>query len=167
MAFRCIWSIIMQNVEVTKVSIVGKPTWRLATPSPNDFPSASHVMDSDSAWRTQIVSLVYQATCLPVLLYGCESWVLTQDMNRKINSTSCYCIMLNIKRTESPMTRHTPKRVLDHLSSLESSFSYSSWVTNSTGIQRNLSICMPCISHPLEAWQKTDKLPEIHSGTTG
>ena len=57
-------------------------------------------MDSDSAWRTQIFSLVYQATGLPVLLYGCESWVLTQDMNSKINSTSCYCIMLNIKRTD-------------------------------------------------------------------
>ena len=39
---------------------------------------------------------------MTVLLYGCESWVLTSDMENKINSfaTSCYRVMLNIKRID-------------------------------------------------------------------
>ena len=57
-------------------------------------------------WKDQSVPLQTKlsfslATCLSVLLYGCESWVLTQDMTNKVNSfaTSCYRIMLNIKHT--------------------------------------------------------------------
>ena len=116
----------------------------------------------------------FQATCLSVLLYGCESWVLTQDMKNEINpfSMSCYCIMLNIKRTDRTvsMMRYTPKWELDHLSPLSSSANCASWATNSAGIQRNLPICMPCISPTPweeEAWQAIDKLSEVHSGTTG
>ena len=43
-----------------------------------------------------------RVTCLSLLLYECELWVLTQDMTNKINSfaTSCYRIMLNIKCTD-------------------------------------------------------------------
>ena len=39
---------------------------------------------------------------MTILLYGCESWVLSQDMESKINSfaTSCYRIMLYIKRKD-------------------------------------------------------------------
>ena len=43
---------------------------------------------------------LFKATCVTVLLYGCESWVLSVNMENKINAfaTSCYRIMLNIKR---------------------------------------------------------------------
>ena len=41
-------------------------------------------------------------TCVTILLYGCESWIISKDMENKINSfgTSCYRIMLNIKRID-------------------------------------------------------------------
>ena len=58
-------------------------------------------------WRsagTPITTKVklFKALCVTVLLYGCESWVITKDMENRINSfaTSCYRIMLNIKRLD-------------------------------------------------------------------
>ena len=40
--------------------------------------------------------------CVTILFYGCESWVIYQDMENKINAfaTSCYRVMLNIKRID-------------------------------------------------------------------
>ena len=45
---------------------------------------------------------LFKTTCVTILLYGCESWVISQDMESKINAfaTSCYRIMLNMKRTD-------------------------------------------------------------------
>ena len=45
---------------------------------------------------------LFETTCVTVLLYGCEAWVISQDMENKINAfaTSCYRIMLNIKRLD-------------------------------------------------------------------
>ena len=45
---------------------------------------------------------IFQATCLPILLYGSEAWVLSADMKNRLNSyaTSCYRFILNIKRTD-------------------------------------------------------------------
>ena len=42
---------------------------------------------------------VFNTTYVTILLYGCESWVISQDMENKINAfaTSCYRVMLNIK----------------------------------------------------------------------
>ena len=39
---------------------------------------------------------------MTILLYGCESWVISKDMENKINSfgTSCYRILLGIKRLD-------------------------------------------------------------------
>ncbi|KAI8494388.1 hypothetical protein Bbelb_276140 [Branchiostoma belcheri] len=44
----------------------------------------------------------FNVTCLSLLLYGCETWVLSRDMEDKINlfATSCLRIMLNIKRID-------------------------------------------------------------------
>ena len=41
---------------------------------------------------------LFNTTCVTILLYGCESWVISQDMENKINAfaTSCYRVMLNI-----------------------------------------------------------------------
>ena len=49
----------------------------------------------------QLVKL-FNTTCITVLLHGCESWVISKYMEKKINyfGTSCYRIMLNIKRID-------------------------------------------------------------------
>lgn len=58
-------------------------------------------------WRSKALPLqlklnIFQATCLAILLYGCEAWVMTADLRNKLNSfaTSCYRFILNIKRTD-------------------------------------------------------------------
>ena len=58
-------------------------------------------------WRSNTIPVatkvkLFNTTCVTVLLYGCESWIMSEDMVNKINSfgTSCYRIMLNIKRTD-------------------------------------------------------------------
>ena len=45
---------------------------------------------------------LFNTTCITVLLYSCESWVISKDMENEINSfrTSYYRIMLNIKRID-------------------------------------------------------------------
>ena len=45
---------------------------------------------------------LFNTTCVTILLYGCETWVISQDMENKINAfaTSCYRVMLNIKRID-------------------------------------------------------------------
>ena len=67
--------------------------------------SAFHKMKS--IWRSKIVSIrlkanIFKATCLSILLYGCESWVLTDTLEKSLNAfaTNAYRIMLNIKRTD-------------------------------------------------------------------
>ena len=61
----------------------------------------------EKIWRNSSISLatkirLFNTTCVTVLLYGCESWVLSVNMENKINAfaTSCYRIMLNIKRLD-------------------------------------------------------------------
>ena len=45
---------------------------------------------------------LFNTTCVTKLLYGCESWVISQDMENKINAfaTSCHRVMLNVKRID-------------------------------------------------------------------
>ena len=45
---------------------------------------------------------MFNTTCVTILLYGCESWVISQDMENKINAfaTSCYRVMLNVERID-------------------------------------------------------------------
>ena len=61
----------------------------------------------EKIWRSPSISVstkikLFNTTCVTVLLYGCESWVISGDMENKINvfATSCYRIMLNIKRLD-------------------------------------------------------------------
>ena len=61
----------------------------------------------EKLWRKESVPLdiklkIFQISCLSVLLYGCESWILTKDLKKSINAfaTSCFRIMLHIKRTD-------------------------------------------------------------------
>ena len=52
--------------------------------------------------RVHTYPLQQKASCVTILLYGCESWVISKDMENKINAfaTSCYRVMLNIKRID-------------------------------------------------------------------
>ena len=61
----------------------------------------------EKLWRsksipTELKVNLFQTTCLSILLYGCESWTLTQRLEDKLNSfaTSCYWIMLAVKRLD-------------------------------------------------------------------
>ena len=65
------------------------------------------ILDLGKIWRSSSISLaakirLFNTTCVTVLLYGCESWVLSVNMENKINAfaSSCYRIMLNIKRLD-------------------------------------------------------------------
>ena len=58
-------------------------------------------------WRSSELPIstkikLFHTTCVTILLYGCESWVLSQLMECKINAfaTSSYRVMLNIKRRD-------------------------------------------------------------------
>ena len=58
-------------------------------------------------WRSKSVPTnlkvnLFKATCLSILLHGCEGWTLTKTLEDKLNSyaTSCYRIMLGIKRLD-------------------------------------------------------------------
>ena len=60
---------------------------------------------------------LFNTTCMTILLYGCESWVISHDMESKINAfaTSCYRIMLNIKRKD-----HVPNTMIYSMTNTES-----------------------------------------------
>jgi hypothetical protein len=46
--------------------------------------------------------IIFKASCHSILLYGCESWIITSKLECALNSfaTSCYRVMLGIKRTD-------------------------------------------------------------------
>ena len=61
----------------------------------------------EKIWRSTSISIdtkirLFNTTCVTVLLYGCESWIISVNMENKINAfaTSCYRIMLGIKRLD-------------------------------------------------------------------
>ena len=49
---------------------------------------------------------IFQAACVSILLYGCESWVLTQQLGEKLDifARTCYRIMMGIRQSEARMT---------------------------------------------------------------
>ena len=85
------------------------PWWHLAQVTSK---GESHLLGVHSgSWnnfgRVHTYPLQQKLSCLillvsPILLYGCESWVISQDMENKINAfaTSCYRVMLKIKRID-------------------------------------------------------------------
>ncbi len=55
-------------------------------------------------WKSIKISLtlkiiIFKASCLSILLYGSESWIISQKLADNLNSfaTNCYRIMQNIK----------------------------------------------------------------------
>ena len=45
---------------------------------------------------------IFSSACLSILLYGSESWVITNQLEQSLDSfaTNCYRVMLNIKRVD-------------------------------------------------------------------
>ena len=65
------------------------------------------MLEAGTTWKSPHISIatkvkLFNTTCVTILLYGCESWVISKDMENKINAfaTSCYRVMLNIKRID-------------------------------------------------------------------
>ena len=51
---------------------------------------------------------IYQAACVYILLYGYESWIITENLRGSLNNyaTNCYIIMLGIKRLDKIPNRN-------------------------------------------------------------
>ena len=49
---------------------------------------------------------LFNAACISILLYGCESWVLTETLKKKLDvfARNCYRIMLNIRQADDHIT---------------------------------------------------------------
>ena len=52
--------------------------------------------------NTNLKVRLFHATCVPLLLYGCEAWIITKQMEKLINSfgTSCYRYILQRAKIE-------------------------------------------------------------------
>ena len=62
---------------------------------------------------TELKTKRFKATCLSILLYGCEGCTLTKKFEDKLNNftTSCYRIILGIKRMDFISNDEVLKRV--------------------------------------------------------
>ena len=61
---------------------------------------------------------IFKTAVLAVLLYGCESWIITKQLEQSLNSfaTNCYRIMLNVKKSERKSNDQILKEVkMDNL----------------------------------------------------
>ena len=49
---------------------------------------------------------LFNAACISVLLYGCETWVLTESLAKKLDvfARTCYRIILNVRQAETHIT---------------------------------------------------------------
>ena len=45
---------------------------------------------------------IFESMCLPILMYGCETWIITKSLEKQIDSfaTSCYRVILGIQKIE-------------------------------------------------------------------
>ena len=64
-------------------------------------------------WKSQSLPLemklrLFDASCLSILLYGCESWTISESQASSLNSfaTSCFRIMLGYKRMDKVTNKH-------------------------------------------------------------
>jgi hypothetical protein len=72
----------------------------------------------EKIWRAQHVLIglklkIFKVSVMSVFLYGCETWIITSAMADKINSfaTSCYRVMLGIKRLDKVANAAVYERV--------------------------------------------------------
>ena len=52
------------------------------------------------------VHVLFKAACISILLYGCETWILTEALTEKLDifARTCYRIMLGIKQSRDHVT---------------------------------------------------------------
>ena len=69
-------------------------------------------------WFSKSISIgmkirLFQASCISILLYGSETWILTQKLMNSIDSfaTNCYRIMLGIKRIDHVTNKEVYNKV--------------------------------------------------------
>jgi hypothetical protein len=69
-----------------------------------------------SIWRSKVVPIqlkakIFRASCLSILMYGSESWIITKQFGKMINSfaTTAYRLMLGIKRSDRVSNDHIYK----------------------------------------------------------
>ena len=67
----------------------------------------SNILKLQTIWKSTNLSLILKETLfdsfiLPIYLYGAESWTFVTIIKNQLNSfaTSCYRVMLDIKRTD-------------------------------------------------------------------
>ena len=56
---------------------------------------------------------IFDCTCIPICLYGCESWILTEKSKAKLNvfAMNCYRIILNISKLDREKNEDILKRI--------------------------------------------------------
>ena len=56
---------------------------------------------------------VFKSICIPILLYGCETWTISKKQQKTINaySTTCYRIILQISKLERVKNEEILKKV--------------------------------------------------------
>ena len=49
---------------------------------------------------------LFKATCISILLYGCETWVLTEELKKRLDvfARTCYRIILKIRQADERIT---------------------------------------------------------------
>ena len=106
-------------------------------------------------WRSSELPIstkikLFHTTCVTILLYGCESWVLSQDMECKINAfaTSSYRVMLNIKqRDHVSNSSYIPWLTPNHLYTVLGSDSWVFLGMSFVSLKKSLSEDMLSIYH--------------------
>ena len=56
---------------------------------------------------------IFEATVISILLYGCETWIVTKELERKLNSfaTTCYRMWLGVKPLDKVKNEEIYKKV--------------------------------------------------------
>ena len=59
--------------------------------------------------QTQIKISLLKAACISILMYGCQTWILTETLIEKLDTyaTTCYRIILGIKQSRDHMTNQS------------------------------------------------------------
>ena len=71
-----------------------------------------------NVWRSKTIDItlklrLFDSLILSILLYGAEAWSLTQRMKQQLNAfgTSCYRVMLGIKRIDRVSNAHVLQKI--------------------------------------------------------
>ena len=71
----------------------------------SDFEKLKSILKAPKP-KTRLKMRIFNAACISILLYGCETWVLTAEQQHILDvfARTCYRIMLNIRQTDAHIT---------------------------------------------------------------